>query len=259
MTSPEQADVEAMKAEVKRLAWELALDVAAYGATANHKQRSAFEAAIDRLAAVALHPQQPNVHLAVQDGSAPALPAANMRPLTDAQIELAWWSKGTEPDGGNLAGGCTLTGWTRAVRWAEEIHGVAAQGQAPACSTAHTLSSAAIDVLAERQRQITAEGWTPEHDDEHAAGDLALAAACYALPDTHREIFPRKDARDVGRSADETILIYDDVLCPHLWPWHGASWKPKTRRNDLVKAAALILAEIERLDRQSNGASDVER
>jgi len=40
---------------------------------------------------------------------------------------------------------------------------------------------AARDVLAERQRQVTAEGWTPEHDDSHKAGSLAAAAACYTF------------------------------------------------------------------------------
>jgi len=34
-----------------------------------------------------------------------------------------------------------------------------------------------------------------------------------------------------------------------VWTWERAWWKPTTRRRDLVKAGALILAEIERLDR----------
>jgi hypothetical protein len=34
-----------------------------------------------------------------------------------------------------------------------------------------------------------------------------------------------------------------------LWPWHDDWWKPKDRRRDLIRAAALIVAEIERLDR----------
>jgi hypothetical protein len=41
--------------------------------------------------------------------------------LTDEEIERAWWSLGTEPDGSNLAGGCTMEGWKRAVRWARAI------------------------------------------------------------------------------------------------------------------------------------------
>jgi len=38
--------------------------------------------------------------------------------------------------------------------------------------------SAANDIIAERQRQTSAEGWTAEHDDEHTEGEIASAAAC---------------------------------------------------------------------------------
>ncbi|MDY1120059.1 hypothetical protein SOL55_19120 [Pseudomonas aeruginosa] len=89
-----------------------------------------------------------------------------------------------------------------------------------------------LDVQAERRRQITAEGWTPEHDDEHADGQMARAAACYAL---------------AGSSApnDGTAAL----LVSLAWPWDEQWWKPSTPRRDLVKACALALAEIERLDR----------
>lgn len=97
-------------------------------------------------------------------------------------------------------------------------------------SEAKAFSFAAADVLAERQRQIEAEGWTPEHDDQHDAGELALAAACYAY-----------------NTADPDPEGYGRV--PYGWPWVREWWKPTTTRRDLVKAGALILAEIERLDR----------
>ncbi|MFN1186158.1 hypothetical protein ACM72P_27585 [Pseudomonas aeruginosa] len=89
-----------------------------------------------------------------------------------------------------------------------------------------------IDVQAERRRQITAEGWTPEHDDEHSYGQMGRAAACYAL---------------AGSSApnDGTAAL----LVSLAWPWDEQWWKPSTARRDLVKACALALAEIERLDR----------
>ncbi|MCH1121259.1 hypothetical protein MHS07_19115 [Pseudomonas aeruginosa] len=89
-----------------------------------------------------------------------------------------------------------------------------------------------LDVQAERRRQITAEGWTPEHDDEHADGQMARAAACYAL---------------AGSSApnDGTAAL----LVSLAWPWDEQWWKPTTVRRDMVKACALALAEIERLDR----------
>lgn len=97
---------------------------------------------------------------------------------------------------------------------------------------------AITDVIEERQRQIRAEGWTPEHDDGHTEGALAAAAACFALEGTFMDYdsaFPR--------------LELPDGL-PVAWPWHSIHWKPKDRRRNLVRAAALIVAEIERLDRQ---------
>jgi hypothetical protein len=102
----------------------------------------------------------------------------------------------------------------------------------------NTFTKAAMDVLVERQRQIEAEGWTPEHDDHHHNGELAAAAACYASP--HRAF---KAVQGVGRGY-APLTTYRD-----LWPWRDEWWKPKERRRDLVRAAALTLAEIERLDR----------
>ncbi|EPO7607616.1 hypothetical protein ACUHM8_003379 [Pseudomonas aeruginosa] len=91
-----------------------------------------------------------------------------------------------------------------------------------------------LDVQAERRRQIEAEGWTPEHDDEHADGQMAQAAGCYAL---HAGGIGTDwpDGRQNGAAL--------------FWPWDRDSWKPTTPRRDLVKACALALAEIERLDR----------
>ena len=94
------------------------------------------------------------------------------------------------------------------------------------------------DVLDERKRQITVEGWTPEHDDAHEMAEMAQAAACYAIS---------------GTPADEAVFIHGrwrdarDLFWPRQFgrEW----WKPTNRRRDLVKAGALILAEIERLDR----------
>lgn len=88
------------------------------------------------------------------------------------------------------------------------------------------LSQAIADIIAERQRQIAVEGWTQEHDDEHGHGELAAAAACYALLANHQ-----------GFST------------PAHWPWSPDWWKQTSERNDLIKAGALIAAEIERIDR----------
>ncbi|EKB5404419.1 hypothetical protein OOP60_004874 [Salmonella enterica] len=94
------------------------------------------------------------------------------------------------------------------------------------------------DVIAERQRQQSVEGWTPEHDDEHGDGELALAASCYA------ENFALFSTWQDGESVD-----WSDAPQPANWPWSLEWWKPSSPRRDLVKAGALILAEIERGDR----------
>lgn len=99
------------------------------------------------------------------------------------------------------------------------------------------MSKATEDVLAERQRQKTGEGWTEEHDDEHRTGEIAAAAACYAL-------------WAVAQSAENAYWqVAIEEAAKMLWPWDREWWKPKTKRHDLVRAAALLIAEIERLDR----------
>jgi hypothetical protein len=84
-------------------------------------------------------------------------------------------------------------------------------------------------IAAERERQVSAEGWTPEHDDQHTRGELAKAAGVYAMP--------------ANASWKEVA-----------WPWEPESFKhkPPTREGrirELTKAGALIAAEIDRLHR----------
>lgn len=97
-------------------------------------------------------------------------------------------------------------------------------------------------IAAERRRQVEAEGWTPAHDDGHTAGELAIAAACYAHP--------------APRPLNVKLM----------WPWDREWWKPAVpgdrvgshteytpeeiraaRIKDLRRAGALIAAEIDRL------------
>lgn len=94
-------------------------------------------------------------------------------------------------------------------------------------------SAAIADIVTERLRQIEVEGWTPQLDDDHREGTLALAAACYALPDAEL------------RSRHSSGV----ALSVALWPWDREWFKRRDRRRDLVKAAALLVAEIERMDR----------
>ena len=105
------------------------------------------------------------------------------------------------------------------------------------------LSKAAIDILCERQRQLKV--YTPEHDDAQVEGQLSRAAAAYAVASTSA-IYEEDKARPT--KWDHSYVPSVD----RLWPWNWTYWKPKDRRHDLVRAGALILAELERLDRAAS-------
>ena len=115
----------------------------------------------------------------------------------------------------------------------------------------HGAATAMFDVIAERFRQQEKEGWTPEHDDAHKEGELAQAAAVYAHPFKIR----LADQRDEYDRGTNPWPWYDQVDVSGgrgdfpVWSWQPAWLKKTDRRRDLVKAAALIIAEIERLDR----------
>ena len=84
-----------------------------------------------------------------------------------------------------------------------------------------TKPSGCIQIINERARQINEEKWSDEHDDKHTRKELVMAAICYLKPQWFM----------------------------HLWPWEQEWWKPSPndRVRELVKAGALIAAEIDRL------------
>lgn len=87
-------------------------------------------------------------------------------------------------------------------------------------------------IAAERQRQIAVEGWTPEHDDSHDLGEMVIAAWAYA------------------QCAINIIRGHKADRIPDWWPWAVKWWKPSSDPiRNLVKAGALIAAEIDRLQR----------
>ena len=107
--------------------------------------------------------------------------------------------------------------------------------------------SAIDDVIAERKRQVEAERWTAEHDDQHGTGALAAGGACYAL---------LAASRAAGQFGSEYWRDRYARDARALWPWDEEWWKPKDSRRDLIRAAALIVAEIERLDRSTKDSPD---
>lgn len=87
------------------------------------------------------------------------------------------------------------------------------------------LSAGALAIIAERRRQVEQEGWTSDHDANHIPGELAVAGGCYAL---------------------HAFEWNPDV--PKKWRWDSLWWKPTDPRRNLVKAGALILAELDKMD-----------
>ncbi len=116
-------------------------------------------------------------------------------------------------------------------------------------------------IAAERQRQIEQEGWTPEHDDEHEDGSLALAAVCYATP---TKLYQQVNELAAGPAffdpwPDSWDGIWDKRYSygerkenPGNMVPDPATYTDEERLDLLVKAGSLIAAEIDRLQRLKN-------
>lgn len=95
------------------------------------------------------------------------------------------------------------------------------------------MAAAIAAIAAERRRQIEEEGFTAEHDDKYTSGALSLAAACYCL--------------DADMADDGPEIRF---AAAYIWPWPDDWWKPSADpRVNLIKAGALIVAELERIAR----------
>jgi hypothetical protein len=94
------------------------------------------------------------------------------------------------------------------------------------------LSPSLLAIAAERRRQIDVEGWDAAHDDAHAPGELAAAGSCYAIAPAWR--------------ANPLPHNERSLQAPLVWPWSPSWWKPVDNRRDLVRAGALIVAELDR-------------
>lgn len=99
-------------------------------------------------------------------------------------------------------------------------------------------------IRAERARQMEREGWSAEHDDSHRSGELCDAAISYA-----------RAAAKQARGESHAYLLEMASAGAVPWPWEDGWWKPDADQiRNLVKAGALIAAEIDRLHRERTKA-----
>lgn len=88
------------------------------------------------------------------------------------------------------------------------------------------------EIAQERGRHVTEKGFSFANDDKYTNHELTRAAVCYIA----------------GQFMAGQFM--------QLWPFNKKWWKPTDRRRDLIKAASLIVAEIERIDRAEERRND---
>ena len=103
-------------------------------------------------------------------------------------------------------------------------------------------------IIKERERQISEEGKTPEHDANHTDGELAEAAACYAIAGS-KDVTVMRVGVEISESSRPAIV--------DAWPrgWNILTDKRKKhdRLRRLTIAGALIAAEIDRIQGDNLG------
>jgi hypothetical protein len=119
-----------------------------------------------------------------------------------------------------------------------------------ACKRANGVTAPGINLIEkERVRQIVQLDWNAEHDDGHDDRELASAAQGYVSHYTSRAWTFNNELEMPG--IVDGPIVYRLERAPDCWPWPEGYWKPKDPLTDLVKAGALIAAEIDRLLRKS--------
>lgn len=123
-------------------------------------------------------------------------------------------------------------------------------GHACTCGLDLRRGDGAFLIATERDRQMGDEGYTPEHDDEHDGGQLAMAAACYASAAARERIYTQQEYAKSVRFADP--FPWENDTRPH----RGNTLDVDSVTDDdairlLVKAGALIAAEIDRITRKT--------
>ncbi len=97
-------------------------------------------------------------------------------------------------------------------------------------------SRSLFDEINEEKMRMLQEKFSSVWNDSSSDSEFALAASVYCIPDDMR--------------------FNEFGLYNYLWPFVDTLFEPSPleRRKELIKACALILSEIERLDFEGNGS-----
>ncbi|MBA0419527.1 hypothetical protein D7Y22_00935 [Stenotrophomonas maltophilia] len=127
---------------------------------------------------------------------------------------------------------------TVADRWRAKGWPVSPLYAAPA--QAVDLGTGIKAIASERERQLCIEGFSRDSDEQYREGELARAATAYV----------QLAAMDLQVGSRKHIASQEP---PFFWPWAPEWWKPVDARHDLVRAGALIAAQIDLIDSQAVG------
>lgn len=112
------------------------------------------------------------------------------------------------------------------------------------------MTSVYDEIAAERLRQV-GKGYDAAHDDGHVKGEIVMAAISFALRAT-RDNGDTPIFAGIGFAPLRAERNFGWIGAGGLfWPWVEPFPWEDDRRTRLIKAGALIVAEIERLDRES--------
>lgn len=191
-----------------------------------------------------------------------ALPT-DVRALSAARAELLLAADGQDCDHSVGVCLCPLFDALGLVERALEEKGVTVEGAGGLAGQATDQVKALERISLERHRQVDREGWRPEHDDGHVGGELAAAAACYAQAAVTHPLPPERQPGLRGWlqrlfTGWATALAPATGPVPANWPWAAGWWKPSDDpARNLEKAGALLVAELERRERNERRMADL--
>ena len=125
-------------------------------------------------------------------------------------------------------------------RQRESLYRTLVVGDAALPAQAVDLGTGIKAIASERERQLCIEGFSRDSDEQYREGELARAATAYV----------QLAAMDLQVGSRKHIASQEP---PFFWPWAQEWWKPVDARRDLVRAGALIAAQIDLIDSQAVG------